>query len=183
MRHTRHSDCSDFLRDYSVNTRAVSQQPPPLPPNPLRGRIDEDMPGEDRLTGYDSPRGGQSGNTGGGRGNLPPSGGNAAAGGDPGDSDSSFDGDSNSSLPDPPKFLGRRKSHWNNARKEKYDRRCHELADYLLKQRKGKMSSHRPKKPEKLGVHPFKGDSTDTQRFIQNSEIKLDNFRESLGKD
>jgi len=35
----------------------------------------------------------------------------------------------------------------------------------------------------KLGVDPFKGDSTDTQRFIQDCEIKLDYFRESLHKD
>jgi hypothetical protein len=34
-----------------------------------------------------------------------------------------------------------------------------------------------------LGVEPFKGDSTDTQRFIQDCEIKLDYFRESLRKD
>jgi len=29
MRYTRHSACPDSLRDYWVNTRAVSQQPPP----------------------------------------------------------------------------------------------------------------------------------------------------------
>jgi len=122
--------------------------------------------GKDGFSGNDSHRGGHSGNAGGSRGNLPPRGGNAGGSGDPGDSDSS--------LPDPRKFLGRRKSHWNDVRQEKYDRRCHDLAEYLRKQCKGKKSSHRPKKPEKLGVDPFKGDSTDTQRFIQDCEIKRD---------
>jgi len=172
-----------FLRDYAVNTCAASQQPPPPPSNPLPERIDEDVPGEDGFSGYDSPRGGPSGNAGGSGGNLPPRGGNPAGGGDQGDSDSSSDGDSDSSLPDPRKFLGRRKSHWNHASKEKYDSWCHELAEYLRKQRKGKKSAHRPKKPGRLGVDPFKGDSTDTQRFIQDCEIKLDYFRESIRKD
>ena len=36
VRHTRHSDCPDYLSEYAVNTRAASQQPPlplsyPLP--------------------------------------------------------------------------------------------------------------------------------------------------------
>jgi len=35
VRHTRHCDCPDFLRDYALNTRATSQQPPPPPSNPL----------------------------------------------------------------------------------------------------------------------------------------------------
>jgi len=92
------------------------------------------VPGEDGFSGYDSPRGGLSGNAGGSGGNLPPRGGNSGGGGDPGDSDSLSDGGSDSSLPDLPKCLGRRKSHWNDARKEKYDRRCHALAEYLRKQ-------------------------------------------------
>jgi len=141
------------------------------------------VPGEDGFTGYDSPRGGPSGNAGGSGGNLPPGGGNAGGGGDPGDSDASSDGDSDSSLPDLRKFLRRRKSHWNEARKDKYDRRCHELAEFLRKQRKGKMSAHRPMKPEKLDVDRFIGDSTDTPHFLQDCEIKLDYFRESLRKD
>jgi len=123
---------------------------------------------EDDFSGYDSPRGGPSGNAGGSGANLPPRGGNAGGGGDRGDSDSC--------LPDPRKFLGRRKSHWNDVRKEMYDRGCHELAEYLQKQRKGKKSAHRPKKHEKLALDPFKGDSTDTQHFIQDCEIKLDYF-------
>jgi len=123
VRHNRHSDCPDFLRDYAVNTRAASQQPPPPPSNPLPERMDEDVPGEDGFSGYDSPRGGPSGNSSGSGGNLPPRGGNAGGGGDSGDSDSSSDGDSDSSLPDLRKLLGRRKSDWNDARMEKYDRR------------------------------------------------------------
>jgi len=183
VRNIRHSDCPDFLRDYVVNTCAASHQPPPPPSNPLPDRMEEDVPGEDGYSGYDSPRGGPSGNTGGSGGNLLPRGGNAGGGGDPGDSDSSSDGDSDSSLPDPWKFLEIRKSHWNDVRKEKYDRRWHEVAEYLWKECKGKKSVQRAKKPEKLGVDLFKGASTDTQSFIQDCEIKLDYFRESLRKD
>jgi len=47
----------------------------------------------------------------------------------------------------------------------------------------GKKSGHGPKKPQKLAVNPFKGDSTDTRRFIQDCEIKLDYFWKSLCKD
>ena len=119
VRHSRHSDCPDFLRDYAVNTRAASQQPPPPPANPFPERMDKDVPGEAGFRGYDSPRGGPSGNAGGSGGNLPPRGGNAGGGGDLGDSDSSSDGDSDASLPNPRKFLGRRKSHWNDARERK----------------------------------------------------------------
>ena len=183
VRHTRHSDCPDYLRDYAVNTRAASQQPPPPPSNPLPETMEEDLPGEDGFSGSDSRRGGPSGNAGGNGGNLPPCDGNAGRGRDPGNSDSSSDGDSDFSLPDVRKFLRRRKSHWYDARKEKYDRRCHELAEYLRQQRNGKKSSHRPKQPEKFCVDPFKGDSTDTQCFIQDCKIKLHYFREFLRKD
>ena len=72
VRHTRHSDCPDLLRDYAVNTRPASQQPPPPPSNPLPERMDEDVPGEDGFSGYDSTRGGPSCNAGGREGNLPP---------------------------------------------------------------------------------------------------------------
>jgi len=65
VRHPRHSDCSDVLRDYAVNTCAVSQQPPPPLSNPLPDRMDEDVPGDDGFSGYDSPRGSPSGNAGG----------------------------------------------------------------------------------------------------------------------
>jgi len=60
-----------------VNTRAVCQQHPPPPPNPLPERMDQDVPGVDGFTRYDSPRGGPSGNAGGSGGNLPPPGGKA----------------------------------------------------------------------------------------------------------
>jgi len=39
--------------------------------------MDQDMPGEDGFSGYDSPRGGPSGNAGGSGENLPPRNGNA----------------------------------------------------------------------------------------------------------
>jgi len=104
--------------------------------------MDEDVPGEDGFSGSDSPRGGLSANAGASGRSLPPRGGNVGGGGDPSDSDSSSDCDSDSSLPNLPKFLGRLKSHWNDARKEKYDRRCHERAEYLRKQRKGKKSAY-----------------------------------------
>ena len=183
VRHTRHSYCPVFLTDYTVNTCASSEQPLPPPSNSLPERMDEDVPGKDGFSGYDSPRGGPSGNAGGSGGNLPPRGKNAGGGGDLGDSDFSSDGDSDSSLPDLRKFLGRPKSHRNDARKEKYDRWCHEVADYLRKRCKGKKAAHLPKKPEKLRVDLFKGDSTDTPRFIQDCKIKLDYLRESLRKD
>jgi len=47
---------------------------------------------------------------------------------------------------------------------------------------KAKRLSHRPKKPEKLGLDPFTGDPKDTQRFVHDVEIKLDYFRDSLVK-
>jgi len=181
VRHTRYSNYPDLLRDYAVNTCATSQQPPPPLSNPLPERMDEDVPGEDCFSEYHSLRGDPSGNTDGSGGNLPRRGGNARGGGDPGDSDSSSDGDSDFSLPHPPNFLGRRKLNWNDLLKETYDSWCYEPAKYLRKQQtKCKKSAHRRKKPEILGVDPFKGGSTDTQRLIQDSEIKLDYFRESL---
>jgi len=103
VRDTRHSDSPDFLRDYAVNPRAVSQQLPPPPSTPLPYRIDEDVLGTDGFRGYDSPRGDPSGNTGGSGGNLPPDSGNAGGGRNP--------SVSNSSLPNPLKYLGRSKSH------------------------------------------------------------------------
>ena len=180
VRHTRQSDCPDFLTAYMVNTRTASQQLPAPPSNPLPERMDKDVPGEDGFSGYDSRRGGPSGKVDGSGGNLPPRCGNGEGGGDLIDSDSTSDCDANAFIPDPRKFLRRRKSHWNEARKEMYDGRCDQLAEYLRKQSKSKKSAHRPKKPEKLGVDPFKGDPTDTQCFIQDCEIKLDYFRESL---
>jgi len=141
VRHTRHSDWPDFSRDCAVNTCAVSQQPPPPPSNPLPERMNEEVPGKGGFSGYDSPRGGPSGNTGGSGGNLPAGIGNAGCGRDPDDSDFSLDGNSDSSLPDPRKFQGIRNTYWNDARKDKYDRRYHKLTEYLWKYRKDKKSS------------------------------------------
>ena len=131
MRHSRHRYCPNFLSDYAVNTRAASEQPPPPPSNPLPERMDEEVPGEDGFSGYDSPWGGPSSNAGGRGGNLPLCCGNTGSGEDPCDLDSWSHGDCDSSVPDPRKFLARPKSHKNDARKEKYDRRYHELARYL----------------------------------------------------
>jgi len=77
VRHTRHSDRPDFLKDYAVNTRAARQLSSPPLSNPLPERIDEDVPGEDGFSVYDSHRGDPSGNLGGSEGNLRPRGGNA----------------------------------------------------------------------------------------------------------
>ena len=68
--------------------------------------------------------GAQGGNTGDDESGIPPRDGNVAGAGDPGDSDLSSDSDnSNSPPPDPRKILGRRKAHWDEARKRKYDKR------------------------------------------------------------
>ena len=56
VRHVRHSDCPNFVRDYTLNTRTASQQAPPPPSNRLPERMDEDVPGEDGFSGNDSPR-------------------------------------------------------------------------------------------------------------------------------
>jgi len=45
------------------------------------------------------------------------------------------------------------------------------------------MSSHQPKKPEKLAAETFTGDPMDTQRFVHDVEIKLDYFCDSLVKE
>ena len=136
------------------------------------------------FSGYDRPGGAQSGNTGGNGGGIPPRDGNLAGAGDPGDSDHSSDSDSsNSPLPDPRKFLGRHKEHWDAARKRKYDRKYAKLLKLFKKDKRGKKSGPCQKKPEKLGVDPFDGSSTNTQRFIQDVEIKLNYFKDSLVDD
>jgi hypothetical protein len=186
---TRHGviDCADYRRDYPVPQRAASQPPPPPPPpsHPETEQMEEDEADEERFDGYDMPGGAQGGNTGGAGGGQPPRGGNVAGGDDPGDSDSSSsDSDgSDSSPPDPRDFLGRPKAHWSRERREKYDRRCRALKKFIQKSQRAKKSSHKPRKPEKLGVDPFTGDPKDTQRFIHDVEIKLEYFRESLKKE
>jgi len=47
-----------------------------------------------------------------------------------------------------------------------------------MRQRKRKQSAHNHKKPEKLWVDPFAYDPKDTQRFIQDVQIKLNYFRD-----
>jgi len=145
--------------------------------------MDQEVADEDAFSGYDSPRGGHRCNTGGSGGNHP----------------------ARVATPEalviwvivtphpmviltPPflileKFLGRHKCDWNKVRKDKYHMGYCEFADYLLKEFKGKTSLPRPKKPEKLGVELFKANCSDTQRLIEDCEIMLDDFRESLCKD
>jgi len=149
--------------------------------------MEEDSEEGSRFSGYDRPRSTRGRNTegnGGGGGRIPPTGGNVAGGGDPGDSDPSSDSDNSDSPPfDPRKILGSRKDHWDEARKAKYDKRLRRLLKLRKRQRNSKESAHKPKKPARLGVDPFDGDPKDTQRFIQDVEIKLNYFRESLEDD
>jgi len=149
--------------------------------------MDEDSKEGSRFSGYDRPRSTRGRNTkgnGGDGGRIPPMGGNVAGGGDLGDSDRSSDGDNADSPPfDPRKIPGSRKDHWDEARKGKYDKRLRRLLKLRTRQRNSKSSAHKPKKPEHLGVDPFDGDTKDTQRFIQDVEIKLNYFRESLVDD
>ena len=48
------------------------------------------------------------------------------------------------------------------------------MADFI---RKLKKSQPQQKKPEKLGIKEFTGKPLDTQRFIQDAEIRFDYFR------
>ena len=110
-------------------------------------------------------------------GRIPPTGGNVAGGGDPRDSDASSDSDNSNSPPfDPRKILASRKGHWDEASKAKYDKQLRRLLKLRKRQQNSKGSAHKPKKPERLGVDPFDSDPKDTQRFIQDVEIKLNYF-------
>jgi len=80
-------------------------------------------------------------------------------------------------------FLGSRKRHWSREKKDKYDRQYPALNKFIQECHKAKKSSHRPKKPEQLGVDPLTGDPKDTQRFVHDVKIKLDYFRDSLVKE
>jgi len=187
---TRHkvADCGDCERDYlrPQPQQSVCQPPPPRSPaHPPSDQMDEYEPEEERFGGYDMPGGAQGGNSGGAGGGQPPRGGNVGGGDDPGDSSSSSsDSDgSDASPPDPRDFLGSRKPHWSREKKDKYDRRYAALNKFIHESHKAKKSSHRPKKPEKLGVDHFTGDPKDTQRFVHDVEIKLDYFRDSLVKE
>jgi len=57
------------------------------------------------------------------------------------------------------------------------------LNKFIQECHKAKKSSHRPKEPEKIGVHPFTGDLKDTQRFVHDVEFKLDYCHHSLVKE
>ena len=89
--------------------------------------MDDDSEEGLRFSGYDRPRSTQGRNTegnGGDRGRIPPTGGNVAGGGDPGDSNPCSDSDNSNSPPfDPRTILGSRKDHWDEARQAKYDKR------------------------------------------------------------
>jgi len=147
--------------------------------------MDEYKPEEERFDDYDMPGGGHCGNTTGAGGGQPPRGGNVAGGDDPADSgSSSSDSDGSDALPrDLRDFLGSRKRHSSREKKDKYNRRYAALNKFIEECHKAKKSSHRPKKPEKLGVDPFTGDPKDRQRFVHDVEIKLDYFRDSLVKE
>ena len=187
---TRHkvADCGDFQPDYLRPQPEQSDHQPLLPRSPVHplcDQMDEDEPEEQRFDGYDMPGGAQGGNTGGADGGEPPRGGNVAGGDDPGDSSSSLsvsDG-SDASHPDLRDFLGSRKRHWSREKKDKYDRRYVARNNFIQECHKAKKSSHRHKKPEKLGVDPFTEDAKNTQRFVHDVESKLNYFRDSLVKE
>jgi len=52
-----------------------------------------------------------------------------------------------------------------------------------MRQQKDKRLAHKPKKADRLGVDPFDGNPEEIQRFIQDVEIKLNYFRESVVDD
>ena len=64
--------------------------------------------------------------------------------------------------------------------KQSMIKRLRPLLKLRKRQWKDKGSAHKPKRPERLGVDPFDSDPKDTQRFIQDVEIKQNYFRESL---
>ena len=138
VRHMRHIDFQGFLNNNQVQSWAAGQHPPPPPPpNPLPKRMDGDMPEQDSISGYDSPRRGLSGHSSGSGGNLTPCGGNAEGHSDVDDSDSWFNGHSVSSLADSSSFLRRPKSYWNNANKIRYNKWYYELVGGFQKWDRG----------------------------------------------
>jgi len=185
--HMALDDCWDFNKRFPSRQNTTNR--PPISSTmsvPHSDRMDKHSEEGSRFSGYDRPRSTQGTNTernGRDGGRIPPMGGNVAGGGDPRDSDPSSNSDNSYSPPfDPRKILGSRKDHWDEARKVKYDKQLRRLLK-LCKKPNSKGSAHKPKKPERLGVAPFDGDPKDTQRFIQDVEIKLNNFRESLEDD
>jgi len=183
-------DCRDFNKKFPPPQNTTNG--PPISstmPIPRSDRMDESSEDGWRFTGYDRPRstrGRITEGTGGEGGRIPPSGGNVARGGDHGDSDPSSDSDNSDCPPfDLRKILGSRKDHrdWDEPRKGNYHKWLRQLLKLRKRQRNSKGSAHLLKKPERLGVDPFDGDPKDTQRFIQDIEIKLSYFREFLVDD
>jgi len=183
--HIALDDCWDFNKKFPPRQNTTNR--PPISSTmsiPHSDRMDEDSEEGSRFSGYDSPRSTRGRHTegnGGDGGRIPPTGGNVASRGDPRDSDPSSDSDNSDSPPcDPRRLIGSCKDHWDDARKTKYDKRLRQILKLRKRQRYSKESAHKPKKPERLGVHPFYGDPKDTQHFIPDVEIKLNSFRESL---
>ena len=180
--HTDLKDCWDFKNQFLQPKKLATQPPPPpssisFPQSDRRSEDDE----KEAFDGDEAPRGARGGNTGGNGGGIPPRDGNVAGAGDPGDSGSSSDSDdSDSPPPDPRKILGRCRAHCDDAKKRKYDKRYAKLLKLFKKAKRGKDSGPRQRKRERLGIDPFDGSSTDTQRFIQDVEIKLTYFKDSL---
>jgi len=149
--------------------------------------MEDDSEEGSRFGGYDRPRstlGRNSEGNGEDGGGIPLTGGNDAGGGDPDDSDPSTDSDNSNYPPfDLRKILCSRKDNWDEARKVNYDKRLRRLLKLGKRQRNSKSSAHKPKKPECIGVDPFDGHPKDTHRFIQDVELKLNYFRESMVDD
>jgi len=178
-------DCRDFNSKFPPRQNTTNR--PPISSTmsiPHSDRMDEDSEEGWRFSGHDrsrSTRGRITKGNGGAGGRIPLRGGNVAGGGDHGDSNPSSDSDnSDSPASEPRKILCSRKDQWDEPRKAKLDKQLSRLLKLRKRQRNSKGSAHIPKKPESLGVAPFDGDSEDTQRFIQDVEIKLNYFRESL---
>jgi len=177
----------DYMRSLNRGNptqSANTQAQPPSPGNPPRSseggsQAGGQEGGGESFDGYAAPEGNRSGNAGG-------SGGNVGAGGNPGDSDSSDSSDDDADpLPDFTPILGRRKPHWDRAKNKRYDRRLARLAAFYgasQAQAVGNPRSApgRPKKPEKLShITVFKGDSTDTNRFLTDVEVQFTYFQKS----
>jgi len=186
--HIALDDCWDFNKRFPHRRNTTNR--PPISSTmsiPRSDGMDEYSEKGSRFSGYDRPRSTRGRNTEGNRGygdRIPPTRGNVAGGGDPGDSDPSCNSDNSNSPPfDLRKILGSGKDHWDEARKTKYDKGLRRLLKLRKRQRNSKGSAHKPKKLKRLGGDPCDGDPKDTQRFIQDVEIKLNYFREYLVDD
>ena len=186
--HIALDDGSDFNKKFPPRQNTTNL--PPISSTmsiPRSDRMDEDCAEGSRFSGHDRPRSTRGRHTegnGGDGGTIPPTGSNVAGGGDTDDSDPSSHRNNSDSPPfDPRKILGSREDHWDDARKAKYEKQLRRLLKLCRRQRNNKGSAHTPKRPERLGQDPFDGDPKDTQCFIQDVEIKVNYFRESLVHD